>query len=146
MIEEKLYKKIQEVLPICCVDVVIFNKNKEFLLLKRRNEPVKGYWWIPGGRILKGELIEKAVLRKAKEETGLDVKIKKLLGVKETIFKKGIYGKSVHTINIIFLAIAKNNKVKMDSQSSEYKWFSKIDKNFYPYIKKFIKLGLAEKT
>ena len=146
MIEEKLYKKIQEVLPICCVDVVIFNKNKEFLLLKRRNEPVKGYWWIPGGRILKGELIEKAALRKAKEETGLDVKIKKLLGAKETIFKKGIYGSAVHTVNIIFLAEVKNGKVKMDSQSSEYKWFSKIDKNFHPYIKKFIKLGLAEKT
>ena len=144
MIEEKLYKKIQEVLPICCVDVVIFNKNKEFLLLKRRNEPVKGYWWIPGGRILKGELIEKAVLRKAKEETGLDVKIKKLLGVKETIFKKGFFGNSVHTLNIIFLAKAKSNKVKMDFQNSEYKWFSKTEKKLDPYIRQVIKLAVIK--
>ena len=92
MIEEKLYKKIQEVLPICCVDVVILNKNKEFLLLKRKNEPAKDQWWVPGGRIKKGEKTEKAVLRKVKEETGLNIKIKKMLGVKETIFKKGFFG------------------------------------------------------
>src|SRR3989339_1730756 len=117
MIEEKLYKKIQEVLPICCVDVVILNKNKEFLLLKRKNEPAKDQWWVPGGRIKKGEKTEKAVLRKVKEETGLNIKIKKMLGVKETIFKKGFFGNSVHTLNIIFLAKAKSNKVKMDFQN-----------------------------
>lgn len=138
MIKESLYKKIQEVLPICCVDIVILNKKKQFLLLKRNNEPAKGLWWIPGGRILKGELIEKAVLRKAKEETGLDVKIKKMMGVKETIFKKGVFGKSVHTINIIFLVLAKKDNVKMDKQNSEYKWFAKIEKSFHPYIKQFI--------
>lgn len=142
MIKKKLYKKIQEVLPICCVDIVILNKNKEFLLLKRVNEPAKGKWWIPGGRILKGEKLEKAVLRKAKEETGLSVTIKKMLGVKETIFKEGYFGNSAHTINIIFLAEAKTNKVKMDFQNSQYKWFSKIDKNFNPYLKKFLTLGL----
>ena len=144
MIEEKLYKKIQEVLPICCVDVVIFNKNKEFLLLKRKNEPAKDQWWVPGGRIKKGEKTEKAVLRKVKEETGLNIKIKKMLGVKETIFKKGFFGNSVHTLNIIFLAKAKSNKVKMDFQNSEYKWFSKTEKKLDPYIRQVIKLAVIK--
>lgn len=144
MINKKLYKKIQEVIPICCVDILILNKKNEFLLLKRNNEPARGLWWIPGGRILKGELIEKAAIRKAEEETGLKVKIKKLIGVKETIFKKGVFGKNVHTVNITFLAYANNNEVKMDNQNSEYKWFKKIDKSFDPYIKYFIKQGLKK--
>lgn len=140
MIEQNLYKKIQELLPICCVDLVIKNKEGEFLLIKRKNQPAKGQWWIAGGRIKKGEKLEKAALRKAKEETGLDVILEKQLGAKGTIFNKGVFGKKVHTINIIFLAQAKGKKkVKLDSQSADFQWFKKINPNWHSYLKKVLK-------
>ena len=38
----------------------------------RNNEPGKGVWFTPGGRILKGESLEEAVTRVLRKETGLE--------------------------------------------------------------------------
>lgn len=79
-IPEQMYKDILEIMPICCVDLVITYHNK-YLLLKRVKEPAKGEWWLPGGRIWKNEEIKCAALRKAREETGLDCEFVTQLGV-----------------------------------------------------------------
>jgi len=44
------------------------------LLVKRRKEPFKNYWEVPGGKLEQGESLEKAVIREAKEETNLLIK------------------------------------------------------------------------
>ena len=59
------YEKILEVLPILCVDCVI-SHNGKCLLLRRINEPAKGQYWFPGGRVNKNEKIKDASLRKAR--------------------------------------------------------------------------------
>ncbi len=50
------------------------------LLVKRDTVPFKGYWALPGGRMELGETIEQTVVREVKEETGLDVKIVRVVG------------------------------------------------------------------
>ena len=57
-IEEKDYIKIMQTIPVVCVDALIQNKKQEFLLVKRDNEPLKGKFWMPGGRLHKGETSE----------------------------------------------------------------------------------------
>ena len=42
----------------------------ETLLLLRDNEPEKDNWWFPGGRVIKGETLENAVIRKDKRGDG----------------------------------------------------------------------------
>ncbi len=142
MIAANFYKKIQKVIPIACVDIVVKNSRGEFLLLKRKNRPAKDKWWFPGGRIKKGESLEKTAIRKIKEETGLKVALKKILGVDQTIFQRGIFGGSVHNINIVFLAEARRKpKLILDKQSSNYKWFNKVYPTWHPYVRKFLKLS-----
>lgn len=52
----------------------IIEKDGKILLVERNTEPFKGYWAIPGGHIDFGEMAEQAIIREAKEETGLDIK------------------------------------------------------------------------
>ena len=52
----------------------------KILLVKRDTVPFKGYWALPGGRVDPGESVEQAVVRECKEETGLDVKIARVIG------------------------------------------------------------------
>ncbi|MCK4319286.1 NUDIX hydrolase [Candidatus Micrarchaeota archaeon] len=62
------------------VDCIILKRNK-ILLIKRGHEPFKDMWALPGGLVEDLESAEEACIRETKEETGLDVKIKKLAGV-----------------------------------------------------------------
>ena len=118
------YLRIVEVIPIVCVDLLIINDNK-CLLLKRENEPAKGQYWFPGGRIRKNETIEQAALRIAKEETNLNCRFVEKLCVEETIFEKaGSLNSNVHTVNICCkLTIASHTDIlKTDEFHSEFKW------------------------
>ena len=138
LIPPGLYKKIHMSIPMACVDIIITNGNS-FLLIKRKNKPAQNQWWFPGGRIFKNETLTEAVARKSFEETGLNIKIINRIGVEETIFPDGPFNSSTHTINVVYLTRATNHKeIKMDEQSSEYKWFSRINKNWHPYINNFL--------
>ena len=65
------YARILENMPVCCVDVIIAN-DKKALLVYRKDEPAKNKWWVVGGRILKNEKLEDAVIRKVLEEQRYD--------------------------------------------------------------------------
>lgn len=71
----KIHKQITVI-----VGLVIHN---EKILMVKRNEPeVKGAhlkWEFPGGKVDFGETIEEAIVREIREETGVFVKIKRLL-------------------------------------------------------------------
>lgn len=52
----------------------------KILLVKRDTIPFKGYWALPGGRMEPGESIEQTIIREVKEETGLEVKVERIVG------------------------------------------------------------------
>ena len=66
--------------PKLTVDAII-TKNDKILLIKRRRKPFKDFWALPGGFVNYGEKVEDAVIREVLEETNLECKIEKLLGV-----------------------------------------------------------------
>lgn len=121
MIPRNEYRKIVRKIPILCVDMLIEMAPGEYFLVKRRNYPLKGLFWIPGGRVLKGEMMEAACKRKAKEETGLDIQIVKELGYYEEVFEKSPFGIPIHTLSVVFLARPISSVIKLDSQSSDFK-------------------------
>ncbi|WP_067259919.1 NUDIX domain-containing protein [Methanobrevibacter cuticularis] len=106
------YKK-----PSLTVDIVIFNKKNEFLLVKRKNEPFKDYWVIPGGFVDYGETTDNAAIREAKEETGIDITIDKLFGV----YSDPNRDPRGHTITIVYLAIGNIEDAKAGSDAAKAK-------------------------
>ena len=127
-IPEDQYNSILELMPIVCVDVVIVYQGYA-LLIKRANEPAKDEWWLPGGRLYKGETLEDCAIRKAKEETGLDCEVSHMIRVSNTIFD------NVHSVNIVFLMFANSDQVKLDNTSLNYKWVNYADRTNHPYVK-----------
>jgi len=60
------------------VFALIFNYEKQILLGHRRDID----WWnLPGGGMEYGETVDEAVCREVREETGLEVKVERLVGV-----------------------------------------------------------------
>ncbi|MFQ6136330.1 MAG: NUDIX domain-containing protein [Candidatus Hydrothermarchaeales archaeon] len=66
--------------PAITVDAVVESGGK-VLLIKRRNDPFKDHWALPGGFIEYGESAEDAIKREVLEEANLEIEITGLLGV-----------------------------------------------------------------
>ena len=143
-IPEKLYEQIIDNIPLCCVDIIVVCGSK-FLLLKRAKSPANNQWWIPGGRLLRGENLETAVKRKMKEELKITkIRSIKFLAIGQNRFPKGHFGKPYFVINLIHIVEipeSEVDKIKIDSNHSAHKWFSKIPSGVSPYIKKYLKLA-----
>lgn len=67
--------------PLLSVDCIVFDRDDRLLLIKRGNAPFKGRYALPGGFVDIGETVEAAALRELKEETGIDGKIIRLVGI-----------------------------------------------------------------
>lgn len=107
--------------PALVVDVVV-KVPGGVVLIKRKNEPHKGKWALPGGFVDYGEKVESAAAREAKEETGLRVKLQGLLGVYSNP-KRDPRG---HIVSVCFLARRVGGRLKAASDASEAKIFKKV--------------------
>jgi colanic acid biosynthesis protein WcaH len=127
-------KKIKISLPIACVDIVLLHEGK-FLLVKRNQEPLKGSWWFPGRRIYKNKLIFDAAVRKGKEALGLNLKVLRIISMKQSIFNKD-NGMDLHTINIVVMMPLVDFKqtIILDNTHSEFAWRDSIEDCFHPCI------------
>jgi 8-oxo-dGTP diphosphatase len=65
---------------IPCVGAIITDAAGRLLLVRRGHEPGLGLWSVPGGRVEPGETDEQAVIREVGEETGLAVRVGRLVG------------------------------------------------------------------
>ena len=127
MISDKDFKTIIYNAPLVSIDLCIVQNNC-ILLCKRLNEPIKGKWFTPGGRIKKNERWEDSIIRIAKSELSLPEDIfnnPRLMGVWDHFYKNSIYGDdiSTHYVNIPFyINTTEKPYIKLDSQHSDYKW------------------------
>jgi len=65
---------------IRCVGAVVHDAAGQLLMVRRANEPGRGQWSLPGGRVEPGESDASAVARELREETGLEVRVGSLIG------------------------------------------------------------------
>lgn len=110
-------------IPSLTTDIFIFDDDFNFILIKRKNDPYKGYWALPGGFVEYGESVETAAIREAKEETNIDVELKDLVNV----YSKPDRDPRGHTITIAYTAKGDISTKKADSDAAEIDIFSPAD-------------------
>jgi len=100
------------------VDAIIPYRGK-IVLVRRRNDPFKGYYALPGGIVEYGESVEAALVREVKEETGLEVEVYKLVGV----YSEPDRDPRGHYVSICFVAIPKGGKLRAGSDAEDVALF-----------------------
>ena len=136
-ISEKEWRIIVQNIPIVSVDLIVLHNNG-VVLGKRRNEPAKDEWFVLGGRVRKGERLEDAVHRIAREELGTDVEIKEMLGVYEHFYNTAdIPDASKHYVAVAFVVTPIDEKFVPDNQHAEFRVFTSAD-GLHPYVKQYM--------
>ncbi|XP_026319155.1 8-oxo-dGDP phosphatase NUDT18 [Hyposmocoma kahamanoa] len=103
------------------VACVIINEKKEILMMQEAKESCAGKWYLPAGRMEKGETIVQATIREVLEETGLECEPKTLLVVETAA---GTWYRFVLTGEVVGGEL--KTPAKADKESLQAKWISNL--------------------
>lgn len=101
--------------PLLTCDVFIHDDGLNFILIKRKHDPFKDCWALPGGFVEYGESVEAAATREAKEETSIDVDLEDLVGV----YSKADRDPRGHTVTVAFTAKGDFTQKNADSDAKD---------------------------
>ncbi|MBB1441344.1 GDP-mannose mannosyl hydrolase [Shewanella sp. SG41-4] len=129
MLPFETFKTIIKHTPLISIDLIVSDQKGRILLGKRNNRPAQGYWFVPGGRILKGESMSVAFKRLTLNEIGVEFEFEnaKLIGPFEHFYKDNVSVEdfSTHYIALGYRLEVNENLLKLPSeQHDEYKWMS----------------------
>jgi 8-oxo-dGTP diphosphatase len=109
------------------VDAIVFGYSKQdgvsVLLIRRKYDPFKNSWAIPGGFVLDDESLEKAVKRELKEETGIDIQYL------EQLYTFGDPNRDPRqrVVSVAYFGLVKSSRfmqLKASTDAEDAQWFS----------------------
>lgn len=118
--------------PLVSLDLIVENADGQLLLGVRRNRPAAGYWFVPGGRVFKGETLETAFHRLTWDELGmaLERNTADVLGVYEHIYDDSVFADGT-TTHYVVVAHHLHCALDLDAlpleQHQVYRWWRKTD-------------------
>ncbi|MGC8700702.1 MAG: NUDIX domain-containing protein [Thermoplasmata archaeon] len=105
--------------PSIAVDGVLIESNK-ILLIKRKNDPFKDKYALPGGFVEYGETVEEAITREIREEISIEIRILSIVG----IYSSPDRDPRGHTISIAYLIEKIEGTPKAGDDASEIRLFN----------------------
>jgi len=101
--------------PLVGVGVAVIDQGR-ILLVRRANDPGRGLWAVPGGKVDMGERLTEAAAREVREETGLLVEIGELIWAGEHISDQ------VHIVLIDFLGALIGGDLAAGDDADRAEW------------------------
>jgi len=98
----------KSILPVILVH--IGNKKRAFLY-KREKRPFKGYFSLPGGRIIIGEAIPSAAKRIMKDKFGIDIKFKKINSISLEQVRKN--NNIIHSFLLVLVSASAKSRINL---------------------------------
>lgn len=121
------FKMVVTATPLISIDLLVQNEQGEFLLGLRNNRPAQGYWFVPGGRILKNETLDTAFRRLTREELGTELERGQasFKGLYEHVYDDSVFGPSPATHYIVlahYLQVAQETIRISPEQHCQSQW------------------------
>ncbi|WP_428753964.1 GDP-mannose mannosyl hydrolase [Vibrio cionasavignyae] len=132
MLEFDIFKSVVASTPLISMDMVVTNDSGQVLLGYRNNRPAKGYWFVPGGRILKDERFEIAFGRLSEAELGQRYALSQaqFLGPYEHLYHDNFSGEAFSTHYVVLgYKVAWNGDISdlPTEQHCDYRWWDVSD-------------------
>lgn len=125
-ISEEEYQKIIKSMPIFCIDFLIKYKDK-YLFIKRTQEPLKGVYWVIGGRLRYKETIQEFAKRVQTREIGRYFSNFKPVGFSNYFFPDLEESRATHTPSMLYLVeVDEMFEPDIDDTHCDYIWTTKI--------------------
>ena len=145
MLDKNTFSIVLDNAPLVSIDLCLVWDSK-LLLAKRNNDPLKGHWFTPGGRLNKNEPWQRGLERIAKLELGLDVNSSKfnLMGVFDHFYSNSFLDENIstHYVNLPHYMIYDCcPTIQLDEQHDESNWFDikelSYNKGTHKYMRKY---------
>ena len=126
-------RQVVRLAPLIAIDLIIRNAQGEVLLGLRNNEPAKGWYFVPGGIVLKNEPLRGAFARILERETALAGRIDdaRCLGVYEHFYAANRFGEAGYGTHYVVLgyalACADAGAIRRDDQHSELRFWPEAE-------------------
>ncbi len=112
--------------PSAAVAAFILNRNGKILIERRKKDPAKGMFDLPGGFVDVRETAENAIVREVMEETSLNVTDAKYLFTQPNVYRYSDF--DVHTLDIFFLCTVEDEtQMKAADDAAECMWMKPED-------------------
>ena len=112
--------------PLLGVGALIFDGDR-ILMVERGGEPLKGWWSIPGGLVEPGELLEDAICREVREETGLQVRPVHMLQIFERIMRDAQGAAEYHYVLMDYICQVHGGVLRAGDDVSRAEWVRRRD-------------------
>ena len=136
-VPDELYAEFLEHFPEVCVEVVL-RSAAGVLVARRANPPARGEWFWPGSRLHKGEALDDAAHRVAREELGFEVDLERRLGVRAHFWETSAADgrPSRHTVNVVYLAgpVEADPTIELDDQHTGYRYLQSVEPGLHGYV------------
>jgi len=152
MLPINVFKTVIASTPLISIDLIVRNDKQYILLGKRTNRPAQGFWFVPGGRVLKDESLEEAFKRILTAELGITYSSKSLVckfkGVYQHFYDDNVIDCNF-TTHYVVLAYEMQADCSLNclpkKQHDSYKWLSENellkDNNVHKHTKWYFKKG-----
>ncbi|HVP92430.1 MAG TPA: NUDIX hydrolase [Acidobacteriota bacterium] len=129
-------KRLYPKQPVVGVGAVIICDDK-ILLEKRKNEPGRGKWSIPGGLVELGESARETAIREVREETRLEVEEPVLMDVVDNVTRDENGDIKYHFVILDYFVKFKGGVLRASSDAAELEWVQLSDVEKYDLTKTF---------
>lgn len=102
-LSDEIFRDILQSTPLIAIDLCVITAAQEILLGYRNNRPAQDFWFVPGGRIRKGETLIRAFSRITEQELGSAIPFEqgKFLGVYEHFYNDNFFDDSFGTHYVV---------------------------------------------